>query len=63
MTALGKRQLQLQQKRSQLVSDRERIGRARQQSQRALENMEQQMGGLQRLNPFDRDRITTIELH
>ncbi|MEH6797942.1 MAG: hypothetical protein V7681_01410 [Halopseudomonas sabulinigri] len=55
LTALGKRQLQLQQKRSQLVSDRERIGRARQQSQRALEIMEQQMGGLQRLNPFDRD--------
>tara|TARA_R110000751_G_C13749594_1_gene478211 strand:- start:131 stop:1324 length:1194 start_codon:yes stop_codon:yes gene_type:complete len=54
LNALGERQRTLQQQRGQLQAEGERVSRALSQSSRALSEAEQQMGSLERINPFAR---------
>lgn len=54
LNALRERERPLQQQRDQLLAEQERLGHALAQSRRALTELEQQLGGMARLNPFSR---------
>jgi len=54
LNALRERERPLQQQRNQLLAEQERLGHALAQSRRALTELEQQLGGMARLNPFSR---------
>ena len=54
LNALRERERPLQQQRNQILAEQERLGHALAQSRRALTELEQQLGGMARLNPFSR---------
>ena len=56
LNALRERERPLQQQRDQLLAEQERLGHALAQSRRALTELEQQLGGMARLNPFSRSQ-------